>query len=365
MILARLRLLCAALEIEDVHMTIREPAAGDSADAAPDEVLKQAEALTGLRLRSAWWIPEDPTLQAGKTYLFHLAFASDSSALPEDFQLTLNGRPPEDLSVERTANEEGRESGIVVTGAWSFQFAAPVKPDDGSRGGSRGSSKRAVPAVNRNPALSAPDSSQTPEQTPSQPPAAEHSGGEPAPTTATPSPVPAVFTDVPAGAYYAEAVGWAVQMGITTGTDEEHFAPHASCTRGQMVTFLWRAAGKPSPATRTNPFADVAGDAYYTEAVLWAYETGITRGTDAAHFSPDAAVSRGQSAAFLYRMAGGQAQGANPFSDVPETSFCYDAVRWAAERGVTHGKTADSFAPGGLCTRAQIVTFLYRLLGQA
>ena len=171
------------------------------------------------------------------------------------------------------------------------------------------------------------------------------------------------FADVPAGAYYAPAVNWAVSKGVTTGTGDGVFSPEASCTRAQMVTFLWRTAGSPE-AGGENPFTDVEPGAYDEKAVLWAAERGITRGTDGPRFSPDDTVSRGQSVTFLYRLAGEETDAPNPFADVKEDAFCYDSVRWAADKGVTTGRTADRFAPSEDCTRAQIVTFLYRALGQ-
>ena len=172
------------------------------------------------------------------------------------------------------------------------------------------------------------------------------------------------FADVPAGAYYAPAVQWAAGRGVTTGTGDGLFSPEASCTRAQTVTFLWRAAGEPEPAGTENPFTDVEPGAYYEKAVLWAVERGITEGTDETHFSPEETVSRCQSVTFLCRMAGEETDAPNPFADVKENAFCFDSVRWAAAKGVTTGKTADRFAPGDDCTRAQIVTFLYRALGQ-
>ena len=173
------------------------------------------------------------------------------------------------------------------------------------------------------------------------------------------------FSDVPPDAYYAPAVDWAVSSSVTAGTGDGLFSPEASCTRGQTVTFLWRAAGSPEPERGENPFTDVESGAYYEKAILWAVERGITEGTDGTHFSPEETVSRCQSVTFLYRLAGEETGAPNPFADVKEDAFCFDSVRWAAANGVTTGKTADRFAPADDCTRAQIVTFLYRALGQA
>lgn len=169
------------------------------------------------------------------------------------------------------------------------------------------------------------------------------------------------FTDVPSGAYYADAVAWAVQQGITAGTSATMFSPNASCTRAQMVTFLWRAAGSPSAQGNANPFTDVAPGAYYYDAVLWAVERGITSGTSATAFSPDAAVTRGQTVAFLHRAAGSPtADGSTPFADVASDAFYASAVQWAVGKGVTSGTSATTFSPDNNCTRAEIAAFLYR-----
>ena len=169
------------------------------------------------------------------------------------------------------------------------------------------------------------------------------------------------FTDVAADAYYADAVLWAVEQGVTSGTTATTFAPDAACTRAQMVTFLWRAAGSPKAERSAVPFTDVAADAYYYDAVLWAVEKGITTGTTATTFDPDAVVSRGQTVTFLYRAAGAPAVAeSGPFTDVPADAYYADAVAWAVARGITNGVTATTFGPNSACTRAQIVTFLYR-----
>ena len=171
------------------------------------------------------------------------------------------------------------------------------------------------------------------------------------------------FGDVPANAYYKKAVDWAVENGITSGTSETTFAPDATCTRAQTVTFLWRAAGSPEPTKQDNPFTDVKADAYYYKAVLWAVEKGITSGVTATTFAPDATVSRAQVVSFQYRLAGApKAEGTNVFTDVPANAYYRDAVLWAAQNGITSGTTATTFAPNTGCTRGQIVTFLYRQL---
>ena len=171
------------------------------------------------------------------------------------------------------------------------------------------------------------------------------------------------FEDVPEDAFYHDAVLWAAANGITTGTSATTFEPESVCTRGQIVTFLWRAAGCPEPASSVMSFDDVkAGDFYY-DAVLWAAEKGITTGTSATTFDPDAFCTRGQIVTMLNRYLGGKAASTkNPFDDVTEGAFYYDAVLWAAEMEITTGTSATTFEPDATCTRGQIVTFLYRAL---
>ena len=171
------------------------------------------------------------------------------------------------------------------------------------------------------------------------------------------------FVDVPTGAYYYDAVAWAVENDITTGTSATTFGPDIICTRAQMVTFLWRAAGSPEPESTVNPFTDVSAGAYYYDAVLWAVEQGITNGTSASTFSPDATVTRGQTVTFLWRYDGSTAVSGSSFVDVAADAYYADAVTWAASEGVTTGTSATTFSPDNDCTRAQIVTFLYRYMG--
>ena len=169
-----------------------------------------------------------------------------------------------------------------------------------------------------------------------------------------------VFTDVPASAYYYDAVLWAVENGVTEGTNATTFSPDMSCTRAQMVTFLWRAAGSPEPVTTTNPFTDVNSGVYYYDAVLWAVEQGITSGTSATTFAPDATCTRAQTVTFLYRAAGSPAVSGGSFADVSADAYYADAVAWAVSEGVTVGTSDTTFSPDMNCTRAQIVTFMYR-----
>lgn len=186
------------------------------------------------------------------------------------------------------------------------------------------------------------------------------SPGFPPGASAAPTHEPNFFEDVSEDAYYFDAVRWAVREEITAGTDETHFSPDATCTRAQMVTFLWRTAGEPEPKTANNPFKDVAETAYYYKAVLWAAEVGITKGVDETHFAPEATVTRAQAATLLCRTFGGKAEGNNPFADVPANAYYADAVRWAANTGVTNGVDETHFSPDAPCLRCQIVTFLYR-----
>lgn len=173
------------------------------------------------------------------------------------------------------------------------------------------------------------------------------------------------FVDVSEGAYYYDAVLWAAENGITGGTSATTFSPAVTCTRAQTVTFLWRAAGSPDPEGTEMPFTDVAYDAYYYDAVLWAVENGITSGTSATTFSPDATVTRAQNVTFLWRWAEASAvETVNPFTDVAADMYYHDAVLWAADEGITAGTSATTFSPDDPCLRSQIVTFLYRFLAQ-
>ena len=175
------------------------------------------------------------------------------------------------------------------------------------------------------------------------------------------NPQTGVFVDVATGSYYEDAVDWAVENGITKGTDDTHFSPDGICTRAQAVTFLWRAAGSPKPETRTMPFTDVPVGSYYYDAVLWAVENGITKGTSDTTFSPNMTCTRAQIVAFLWRSEKSPAAGtANPFADVKSTAYYADAVLWAVKENITKGTTSTTFSPNADCTRAQIVTFLWR-----
>ena len=179
------------------------------------------------------------------------------------------------------------------------------------------------------------------------------------------NPQTGVFVDVPEGSYYEEAVAWAVENGITKGTSDTTFDPNGICTRAQAVTFLWRAAGCPASKTITMPFTDVKAGSYYYDAVLWAVENGITKGTSDTTFSPDVTCSRAQIVTFLWRSEKSPAAGSsNPFTDVAADAYYADAVLWAVKEDVTKGTTDTTFDPNADCTRAQIVTFIWRALAE-
>ena len=171
------------------------------------------------------------------------------------------------------------------------------------------------------------------------------------------------FYDVLPGSYYEEAVNWATNHAITGGVSEHSFGPDLTCTRAQAVTFLWRAVGSPVPDSNDPVFADVPDDSYYSSAVSWALENGITGGVSATEFGPDLSCTRAQIVTFLCRACDGQAVGENPFTDVADDAYYVNSVRWAVENGVTSGTAPGRFSPDADCTRAQIVTFLYRANG--
>ena len=178
------------------------------------------------------------------------------------------------------------------------------------------------------------------------------------------NPQTGVFVDVAEGSYYEEAIDWAVEKGITNGVSSNMFAPNDPCTRAQIVTFLWRAAGSPAPKSMSS-FTDVPADAFYAKAVAWAVENGITSGTGEGKFSPNATCTRAQAVTFLYRASGSPAvSGKAEFSDVSTTAFYADAVVWAAKKGITTGIGGGLFGADNDCTRGQIVTFLWRAMAE-
>lgn len=179
----------------------------------------------------------------------------------------------------------------------------------------------------------------------------------PAPHVETPKKT-VQFSDVQPGAYYYDAVQWAVQEGIASGTTETTFSPDQNCTRAQTITLLWRANGSIAPKSKNNPFTDVKETAYYCDALLWAAEQGIVSGTA---FHPDDATTRSQFAVFLYKNAGSPAVAdSSAFTDVPKDAAYSQAVAWVAQQGITSGTGENTFSPDGVCTRGQVVTFLYR-----
>jgi hypothetical protein len=185
-------------------------------------------------------------------------------------------------------------------------------------------------------------------------------GKTPAQSSSDPSVSTIPFSDVPEDSYFAAAVTWAVEQGITNGTGNDTFSPSTDCSRSQIVTFLWRLAGKPEP-TISNPFTDVSENAYYYKAVLWAYEKGITTGSSATAFSPQANCSRSQIVTFLWRYKEKPSAGVSgAFTDVASNDFYTTAVYWAVANGITNGTSATTFSPTNTCTRSQAVTFLYR-----
>jgi len=204
-----------------------------------------------------------------------------------------------------------------------------------------------------------------PSEEPSEPSEAPSEPSEPTDKPDAPEiPKENPFTDVKESDYFATPVLWAVGKNITNGMSATSFAPNANCTRGQIVTFLWRACGSPEPTKKDNPFTDVKADAYYYKAVLWAVEKGITTGLSATTFGPNATCTRGQVATFLWRSQGEPAPKStnNPFSDVKTNDYYFKAVLWAVENDVTQGMGGGKFAPNASCTRGQIVTFLYRAI---
>ena len=187
-------------------------------------------------------------------------------------------------------------------------------------------------------------------------------------TVKTEGKAPSGFVDVPDDVWFAAPVAWAVANGVTNGTDASHFSPNMQCTRGQMVTFLWRAKCCPEPTQQTSPFEDVADPgAYYYKAVLWAVENGITRGSSATTFSPNAPVTRGMVVTFLHRADGDEPpKGSDsPFVDVESWTYYAESVQWAVEQKITDGVDPTHFSPDTICTRAQIVTFLQRFMTRA
>ena len=170
------------------------------------------------------------------------------------------------------------------------------------------------------------------------------------------------FDDVPSSAWYSDAVGWSVDEGVAEGTGGSTFSPNAVCTRAEIVTFIWRMAGSPEPSGQlAGSFTDLEPDAYYYDAMLWANETGIISGTSATTLSPNENCTRAQAVTLLWRYSGSDDSYTTHFTDVPKSAYCYEAVAWAGNRYVADGTTLMEFSPDSTCTRAQIVTMLYRM----
>ena len=166
--------------------------------------------------------------------------------------------------------------------------------------------------------------------------------------------------------YYYNAMLWALERGITSGTSRVTFSPNDTCTRGQVMTFLYAAKGKPEADWSNNPFVDVKKSKYYYKPVLWAYQNGITNGVDDTHFQPNGSCTRAQVVTFLWALSGkpNPKAGSNPFQDVKKSNWYYTAVLWAYQNGITSGVDATHFGPNQTCTRGQVVTFLDALLGK-
>lgn len=202
---------------------------------------------------------------------------------------------------------------------------------------------------------SSPAPSQSPTPIPTSTPTASPT------STSSPTPTPEMkFTDVDPKQYYAKPIAWAVANGVTNGTSKTTFSPNTACTRGQIVTFLWKAAGKPEPSSTQNPFVDVKTKDYYFKPVLWAVENHITSGTDKTHFSPLKSCTRGEAVTFMWRANGSPSSPNSSFSDISQNSFYKKAVDWAVATGVTSGTGGNRFSPIKTCNRGEIVTFLYR-----
>lgn len=265
------------------------------------------------------------------------------------------------------------KSGIDPTPDLSQYPTAAYTPEEPSKPSGTPTKPSETPAAPSETPAKPSETPTTPSETPAKPsetPAApsetptkpSETPAKPSETPTNPSEKPTVsFTDVEMDSWYTEAIQWAVANNITTGLDSTTFGTKHLLTRGQMVTFLWRAAGSPEPAEAGHPYADVKAGSYYEKAVLWAVAQGITNGTSSTTFSPNAPCTRGQTVTFLWRAAGKpQASGSTAFADLNPKAYYYEAVQWAAEQGITNGVGGGRFGPDSACTRSQGVTFLYR-----
>ena len=268
-----------------------------------------------------------------------------------------NKNPALEAAVEKAQKLlESKDPSVAVVTKATAELGALIK-EAGTKTAADAAPKA---AAERAPASPAKAANPTPRAAVEKAPASPAKAADAAPKAAAPSaPAKTVqFSDVKAGAYYYEAVQWAVQNGIVSGTSETTFSPDQNCTRAQAVCILWRAEGSPAPKSGNNPFTDIAEKAFYYKAALWAAERGIVTGTA---FQPDGVLTRGLLATLLYRNAGSPAvSGGADFKDVPANAYYAKPVAWAAQQGIASGTGDHTFSPDAVCTRGQTVTFLYR-----
>ena len=281
----------------------------------------------------------------GVTYYEIAADDTTTTVVPEKYDINIGDTSNGTVTASSTSAEKGETVTLTVTPADGYELDTITASDANSTAlelteNSDGTYTFTMPESDVNVSATFKEKAEEPEEpeTPSE----------------------KKFTDVPEGAYYYDPVYWAVENGITAGTSDTTFTPDGICTRAEVVTFLYRQAGSPS-VTGTSKFTDVASDAYYYDAVVWAEQNGIAAGTSETTFSPDQTINRAQAVSFMYRAAKATASSAeNPFTDVEKGSYYYDAVTWSAENNITVGTSATTFSPEKSCTRAEIVTFLYR-----
>ena len=245
---------------------------------------------------------------------------------------------------------------LAVTALWKPGFLRSKLPffDDGEETLSEPASPSPKPTPR---ATTAPTETPRATGTPTAEPTSEPTAGPTPEETPEPTPFVNPFDDVPEDKYYYEPVMWAARNGLTGGT---HFRPADPCTRAQAVTMMWRAAGSPASSSIAQLYSDVEEGDYYYEACMWAYNVGITAATPGGTFRPDEAITRAQITTFLYRLVGEKVEAENPFTDVKESDYFYDAALWAGEKGII-GPSA-TFDPQGVCSRGNAVTFLYRAM---
>ena len=318
-----------------------------------------------------------PTLgEDGKTYTVAGASITGDIAITvtktaKKYNVTVSGAGAADVTAEKKATH-GTNYSFTLNKAENYDYTVavtvggvevtPTLGEDGKTYTVAGASITGDIAITVTKTAKTPEK---PEDKPLPTPVGPKPGKKDEPTepgTTEPTEPVKSFTDVPAGAYYEEAVTWAVEKGITKGTSETTFAPKALCTRAQVVTFLWRAAGCPEPQSGSS-FTDVTAGSYYAKAVTWAIENGITGGTGDGMFSPDAVCTRAQAVTFLYRaFSAAASDGVSSFSDVDADAYYAAAVRWAEQNGITGGIGGGLFGPDLDCTREQIITFIFRSL---